>query len=370
MASACVNNIPTTNHSSYGWLTPRLSLSREYKDDDSKHSKSKSKESSSPKDTGDFEFRLGDNVTMLPADELFLDGKLVPLHLSSAKLAPMPSNPPEEDVKSPKKPCTEDQSLFSPKAPRCSSRWRELLGLKKLPQNTNKTASSLSIRQFLNRNSKTVTSSTDSDTSLSSPLLLKDCSSLEYESICISSSRISLSSSSSGHDHDELPRLSLDAEKPNTVTQRNRSVSSGPKVRPVRSRIRKEKTAVSRGVSVDSPRMNPSGRVVFQSLERSSSSPSSFNGGPRHNKQNRGVMERSYSANVRITPVLNVPVCSLRGSSKSGVFGFGQLFSSSSSQPQKKEGCNNGNTRNHHQQHHSSNRNKKEKEKEKEKERS
>lgn len=43
-------------------------------------------------------------------------------------------------------------------------------------------------------------------------------------------------------------------------------------------------------------------------------------------------MERSYSANVRVTPVLNVPVCSLRGSSKSG-FGFGQLFSS----PQKKD---------------------------------
>ncbi|KAE8706165.1 protein RRNAD1-like [Hibiscus syriacus] len=65
-------------------------------------------------------------------------------------------------------------------------------------------------------------------------------------------------------------------------------------------------------------------------LERSSSSPSSFNGGPSFKQ--RGV-ERSYSANVRITPVLNVPVCSLRGSSKSGsVFGFGQLFSSS---PQK-----------------------------------
>ncbi|ONK74412.1 uncharacterized protein A4U43_C03F5950, partial [Asparagus officinalis] len=61
-------------------------------------------------------------------------------------------------------------------------------------------------------------------------------------------------------------------------------------------------------------------------LGRSSSSPSTFNGGPRI--KHRG-MERSYSANVRVTPVLNVPVCSLRAGSKS--FGFGQLFSGSGS---------------------------------------
>ncbi|KAI3820419.1 hypothetical protein L1987_07966 [Smallanthus sonchifolius] len=64
------------------------------------------------------------------------------------------------------------------------------------------------------------------------------------------------------------------------------------------------------------------------SLERSSSSPSSFNGGPR--LKHRG-MERSYSGNVRITPVLNVPVCSLRGF---------PLFSSS----QKHEGSSNSNS--------------------------
>lgn len=86
---------------------------------------------------------------------------------------------------------------------------------------------------------------------------------------------------------------------------------------------------------MDSPRMNSSGKIVFQGLERSSSSPSSLNGGPRF--KHRG-MERSYSANVRVTPVLNVPVCSLRGSSKSSsVFGF-QLFSSQ----QKRDGGGNG----------------------------
>lgn len=95
---------------------------------------------------------------------------------------------------------------------------------------------------------------------------------------------------------------------------------------------------------MDSPRMNSSGKIVFQSLERSSSSPSTFHGGPRF--KHRG-MERSYSANVRVTPVLNVPVCSLRGTSKSGsVFGFGQLFSS----PQKKEGTGSNKGGGHYQQ--------------------
>ncbi|OAY71464.1 hypothetical protein ACMD2_02735 [Ananas comosus] len=73
--------------------------------------------------------------------------------------------------------------------------------------------------------------------------------------------------------------------------------------------------------------MNPSGKVVFQGLERSSSSPGSFPGGGLPKTRLRG-MERSYSANVRVTPVLNVPVCSLRGSTKSvSVFGLGPLFS-------------------------------------------
>lgn len=71
--------------------------------------------------------------------------------------------------------------------------------------------------------------------------------------------------------------------------------------------------------------MNSSGKVVFYSgsLERSSSSPSSFNGGGGPRARARG-MERSFSANVvRVSPVLNMPVCSLRGSTKAGsVFGF------------------------------------------------
>ena len=411
MASACVNNIgmspenfldcPPAKYPSYGWLSPRRSLSRD--DDSSKLSGPKSysvDKTLDPPDkpdpepsAGDFEFRLEDPVTMLPADELFSDGKLVPLQLSSVKSSINELNLLE--VRSPEMAkasrrndiSSNDHYLFSPKAPRCSSRWRELLGLKKLYQGTNaksethKTTSSSntankSLKHFLHRSSKS-SSSSYSDASLSLPLLKdSDCESVSM------SSRLSLSSSSSGHEHEDLPRLSLDSDKPNpnpnpisihrnpnpahprirlvkpragSFDNNNQRSSVGPLTgtRVGRSPIRRSPGETggvgSRGVSVDSPRMNSSGKIVFQSLERSSSSPSSFNGGPRF--KHRG-MERSYSANVRVTPVLNVPVCSLRGSSKSGsVFGFGQLFSST----QKRDGAagNGGSNKGYHQHNNS-----------------
>jgi hypothetical protein len=84
-------------------------------------------------------------------------------------------------------------------------------------------------------------------------------------------------------------------------------------------------------VAADSPRLNAAGKVVFNGLGRSSSSPSSLAGGRRHRNAGPGGMERSYSAHVRVAPVLNVPVCSLRGSRKSvSVFGIDRLFSPSS----------------------------------------
>ncbi|CAK9174963.1 unnamed protein product [Ilex paraguariensis] len=392
MASACVNNVglspdnflecsPAT-YPSYGWLGPRISFSREFPSDESSkiplqklktslHAEKQQEvqgEESDPEvfgnDVGDFEFRLEDPVKMLPADELFSDGKLVPLQLSMIPPS-MTSTTASVEMGSPDAPKTRRRSetssmdpyLFSPKAPRCSSRWKEILGLKKLYLNSNakqdnhKSVSSVntgkSLKHFLHRSSKSSKSALDS--SLSLPLL-KDA---DNESITISS-RLSLSSSSSGHDHDDLPRHSIDSEKPSlnhnplSLTRNSNTNSNPPRVRvrkpralssenPVgtgvgRSPLRRAPdptTTTGRGVSVDSPRMNSSGKIIFHSLERSSSSPSSFNSGPRF--KHRG-MERSYSANVRVTPVLNVPVCSLRGSSKSGVFGF-PLFSS----PQKRE---------------------------------
>ncbi|XP_043699570.1 uncharacterized protein LOC122650267 [Telopea speciosissima] len=399
MASACVNNIGvspesfldcTPTYPTYGWLSPRISFSRDFPDEESNAKTSataekKSHEKHDPeaygKDVGDFEFRLEDPVTMLPADELFSDGKLMPLQLTTVRpsVASTAVTSTSEEIRSPEAVKSRrraelsgtDPYLFSPKAPRCSSRWRELLGLKKLQGNqakqdfqksatsfaSSKNTNPKSLKHFLHRNSKS--SSAGVDSMLSLPLLRDS----DSESISISS-RLSLSSSSSsGPDHEDLPRLSLDSDKPNPsqtislsktplrlrvakpATARSTTAIASENIRPFaaehptarvgRSPIRRapdSTTTPARGVSVDSPRMNSSGKIVFQSLERSSSSPSSFNGGPRI--KHRG-MERSYSANVRISPVLNVPVCSLRGSSKSGsVFGFGQLFSS----PQKKDG--------------------------------
>ncbi|KAJ4726568.1 Serine/arginine repetitive matrix-like protein [Melia azedarach] len=345
MASACINNsigVPPEKFPSYGWLSPRISFSREedtMKKPSSSSTATVAEESAEISDPVDFEFRLEDPVAMLPADELFSDGKLVPLHVSTIKPSTVTMKSPEEANKA----CdisSFDPYLFSPKAPRCSSRWKELLGLKRLYNSHNSSKSEPN--KATNSKSSSCSVSSSSDGSLNLPLLKdSDC-----ESVSISSSRLSLSSSSSGHEHEDLPRLSLDSDKPNLNPNPN-PFANPPRMRMVkprdgsnhhhnhtararagRSPMRRE-SAPSRGVSVDSPRMNSSGKIVFQSLERSSSSPSSFNGGPRF--KHRG-MERSYSANVRVTPVLNVPVCSLRGSSKSGsVFGFGQLFSS----PQK-----------------------------------
>ncbi|CAL0303701.1 unnamed protein product [Lupinus luteus] len=361
MASACVNNI-----SSFAWLNPNHSPENLPHLDAS---------------AADFEFCLEHPVTMLPADELFFDGKLLPLPLSSLK----PFTPSTTDSPSPE-PLTAkpvEPFLFSPKAPTCSSRWRELLGLKKKQLSNNiisephKTTSSSSsstksIKQFLHHRCSKTTSSSE-NTTLNLPLL-KDSDS---ESISLSS-RLSLSSSSSSaHDHEDLHRLSLDSDKPAPNPNPNpnpihislhRNPNAHPRMRYVKNRTgsmdktnnpnpnqgnrvvinptQKVESGVveSRGVSVDSPRMNSSGKIVFQSLERSSSSPSSFNGGPRF--KHRG-MERSYSSNVRVTPVLNVPVSSLMGSSKSGsVFGLGPFFSSSVQQ--KKEAAAGGSGSNRH----------------------
>ncbi|KAK8568774.1 hypothetical protein V6N13_106662 [Hibiscus sabdariffa] len=347
MASACVNNIsvsppesnfqPTPTYSSCGWLTDPPSKAPLH--------------ASNPPETqetaaGDFEFRLEeDPVIMLPADELFSDGKLVPLHFSNLK-----QNPPVNVVSSqetPKSCRRQVETEISGKATRSSSRWREFLGLKKSSQNSNNQApksdnNPKSLKHFLNRSSK-------ADSSLHLPLL-KDSDNFEPVPVPVSSSsRLSLSSSSSSHEHEDLPRLSLDSEKPSF----NNNPSPNP-FAPSRMRIVKPKAGSGSGSgsdtknqiagggsgsrTSDSPRMNPSGKIMFQSLERSSSSPSSLNGGPRFKQ--RGAMERSYSANVtvRVAPVLNV--VPLRGSSKSAsVFGF---FSSSSPQKSASGGSSKG----------------------------
>ncbi|KAL2546131.1 hypothetical protein Fot_15364 [Forsythia ovata] len=92
----------------------------------------------------DFEFRLEDSVTMLPADELFSDGKLMPLQCSSIQksMRLVTTTSAFRSLDTPKllmrnEISLTDPYLFSSKAPRCSSRWKELLCLKKLYQNSN-----------------------------------------------------------------------------------------------------------------------------------------------------------------------------------------------------------------------------------------
>ncbi|XP_030972813.1 uncharacterized protein LOC115992730 [Quercus lobata] len=81
-------------------------------------------------------------MATLLADKLFSDGKLVPLQLSSVK--PQVNDATIFEIRSPKSPKTRRRPeisstglyLFSPKAPRCSSCWKDL-GLKKLYHNSN-----------------------------------------------------------------------------------------------------------------------------------------------------------------------------------------------------------------------------------------
>ncbi|XP_073156968.1 uncharacterized protein [Henckelia pumila] len=382
----------------YRWLSPGISLSREFPEEDASEtavtkssgrtraaSESTDAEKQGDSDPGisgegfvDFEFRLEDPVVMLSADELFCNGKLVPLQFSSiyqpktSAQAPAPVSSEIRSLDAPKFQRTKEISstdpyLFSPKAPRCSTRWKEFIGLKKLYQSSKgkqedrKTPSSplssnshgdrnsaRGLKNFLHRSTRSSLNASI-DSSLSLPLLKE----MDNESASISS-QPSLSSSSSGHDHDDHPRLSLDSDKPRPTTRtshkttrslnrarvvKHKTLSSDNPTaasRVGRSSTRKapESTVPASGVSVDSPRMKPSGKIVFHGLERSSSSPSSLNGGSRY--KHRGI-ERSYSEKLRVAPVLNVPVCSLLGSSKSVVFGFPLFYTQ-----QKKEGGING----------------------------
>ncbi|MCL7023059.1 hypothetical protein MKW94_024901 [Papaver nudicaule] len=425
----CTSYNPSS--SPYGWFSPRISFSRDFVEEESKKASSSSSPSKQPKKMvnrsvdeeidaseevvvgsgkneliqkvavsgssnkdfgfGDFEFRLEeDPVKMLAADELFSDGKLVPRQLNTmrnpviADSSTVSSSEEEEIITVPETAkafrrmdiSDAELYLFSPKAPRCSSRWKELLGLKRNnlnnqnpkthDQNQNQKISgsgslrSGALKHFLNRNNpKSLSQSLDS--SLNLPLL---------DDNNLPTSLSSSSSSSASSSQDEHPRFSLDSDPKHmsqislnrnpphrvrlsssksrpptggsaeTIQQQHTSVRARSSMHRVSSSDQSSNQSII-GLTIDSPRMNSSGKIVFQSLERSSSSPSTFNGGPR--VKHRGV-ERSYSANVRVTPVLNVPVCSLRGSSKSGGGGGGSVFGFLST-PQKINGSTS--TRNH-----------------------
>lgn len=377
MASVCINSVamspenfldcPTVQHSQ-GWLSPRLSFSRDLVDDAGKDGDETSDRDDSVMDFADFEFRLSDPVAMMSADELFSNGKLVPLHL--AQLQPAEAER-QLEIRSPassmrsrrgEKDSGPNQFYsYSPKAPRCSGVWKELLRLKKAQGTeaelqkaasdsasaSSKVSNAKSLKHFLRLNPR-------SPSNDSAHLTFPQVRDADSESV-FASARASLSSSSSSAaDHDDPPRLSLDSDKvaplPASlcrIPSRDRLAKARPPAfrRPSELSAEGNITAMRSGQNstlgasesecddllsplralVDSPRLNASGKVIFQGLGRSSSSPSIFNGGPR--PRPRG-MERSWSANVVFTPVLNVPVRSLRSPSRSvSVSGFGQLFS-------------------------------------------
>ncbi|TVU08537.1 hypothetical protein EJB05_41945, partial [Eragrostis curvula] len=372
MASAVASNLPAAAPVPYGWLSPRVSFSRDAvvaAEEPAVSSLSPvlagvaavTPEPAISKDFIDFEFSLGGSATMLPADELFADGKLLPLRkaapLPDPEAMPAPARASETEPAMPAqaepiKPLraaaaavvaadgAADPYVFSPKAPSCSSRWRELLGLKRAaaqspspkpspagtttartPARATNSAAARSLKFLLQRNNGRASAS-----DLSSAPLLRDSSDSEA-SLSLASSRFSLSSSSSssGHDHDDIPRLSLDsavAGDPNpprirlvrsSQQQQHRHSTSSTR-RSGRSPGRR-RPSPPRCLSVDSPRMNSSGKIVFQGLERSSSSPCSFHAASK--SRSRAGVDRSYSSGVRVAPVvLNVPVCSRP------VFGF------------------------------------------------
>lgn len=387
MVTACINNVGILPESlldlqpypSPEWLSPRISFSRDLTGEDRRNGGEKLDQDDS---LMDFEFRLSDPVAMLSADELFSNGKLVPLHLTPIRAATAPHPEINKSPAAMHSPLTEemicrpDHCVSSPKAPKCASRWKEMLGLKKsqnreadrvikIDPPTYKISDRTDAKtpkRFVHRNPRF--SSNDSS-NLSCPLL-RD--SFDSESVSISA-RISLSSSSSsGADHEDIPRLSLDLDRINSahpplpprhkvgkamhpvITRRtlefsgdgniSMHVGSGPIRRTPESagenhsgwRTARNPSHQSAEigdippplcVSVDSPRLNASGKVIFQGLGRSSSSPSFLNAAgtrPRH-------VQRSYSsANIRVKPVLNVPVCNLRSTAKSVSSSFGQLF--------------------------------------------
>ncbi|XP_062183889.1 uncharacterized protein LOC133887890 [Phragmites australis] len=274
-------------------------------------------------DSDEFEFRVPAAAAALSAaDELFSDGKLVPLH------PPAPPSPPCSP------PCLELEPASepaSPRAPRCAGRrWRDLL----LLVSSSKKAKAgggddrkradgclkhreTHFRPLLSRDSSSSsTSSVDSGKNARRPPP-PSRSPLRTRSAPVTNLLHLMSRRPTG---DKIvaadASLNLRRKEPcaHPLLTRVSSSSSSDSGRNPRAPSRP-------AVAAESPRVSASGRVVFRPLERSSSTPASAGIGPRRPRP-RG-MERSYSANVRVDPVINV-------------FGFGHLFMPSSPAKERK----------------------------------
>ncbi|OEL32439.1 hypothetical protein BAE44_0006541 [Dichanthelium oligosanthes] len=287
-------------------------------------------------DADEFEFHVvpAAAAALSAADELFSGGKLVPLHRPAPASAPC-SPPPCLEVEPASEPT-------SPRAPRCAGRrWRDLLHLvssSKKAKDDSKCADGClkrretHFRPLLSRDSSSSSSasSVDSGSHARRPPA-PSCSPLRTRSAPVanllhlmSRTRSAADRTGASPDASLHPRWQDPACAAHPLLTRASSSSSSsasssdsgrnPRAAPWRPRGPSRPSRVP-AVAAESPRVSASGRVVFRGLERCSSTPASAGIGPRRPRP-RG-MERSYSANVRVDPVINV-------------FGFGLLFMPSS----------------------------------------
>ncbi|XP_047063685.1 uncharacterized protein KIAA1522-like [Lolium rigidum] len=273
----------------------------------------------------DFEFRIPAAAAVLSAaDELFSGGKLVPL------LPPPPAPLPSLSCSPP--PCQEEEPLpepASPRAPRCAGRrWRDLLLLvtkkpKPAGEGACRTEASLGRRPLLSRDSSSSSSASSCDsggrTARRPPPPSR--SPLRTRSAPVASLLHLISSKHPGDCRNGAPPR---RQPLLTRVSSSSSASSSDSGRTSRAPWHPRAPARHRpAVAAESPRVSASGRVVFRGLERCSSTPAGAGiGGGARRPRPRG-MERSYSTNVRVDPVINV-------------FGFGHLFFPSSPAKEKK----------------------------------
>ncbi|WVZ87159.1 hypothetical protein U9M48_033845 [Paspalum notatum var. saurae] len=300
-------------------------------------------------DGDEFEFHVVP-AALSAADELFSGGKLVPLHPPAPPAFNAPCSPP---------PCLEAEPASeptSPRAPRCAGRrWRDILLLvssskkarasavarggggadgDKCADGFLKARRETHFRPLLSRDSSSSSSASSVDSGKHARRAPPpSCSPLRTRSAPVANLLHLLSRTrSAGAAGDKASAAAADASPSHSHSPRRQepacahplltrassssSASSSDSGRNPRAPWRPNGPARRRpAIAAESPRVSASGRVVFRSLERSSSTPASAGIGPRRPRP-RG-MERSYSANVRVDPVINV-------------FGFGHLFMPSS----------------------------------------
>ncbi|MCO5595746.1 hypothetical protein L7F22_049794 [Adiantum nelumboides] len=410
-------------------------------------SESPARLSSSKSSPSEFEFSMSiqgqDNSyeqTMLAADELFHNGKLLPFYNTP------PGMPTTEPVIGRRRSSAEayvmhahsqelgrvkvEQHPISPKAPTCTSRWKELLGLKKVQiqdaSNGNKlqkktlypsnglapgrrSVDSLkdpkgglnhkevrfqhcsrelksNLQEACKRNVKELKPSMShseghhnyghaicNDNTHRSSLLVQSelplqlstadpglCPTTNFQTqqmdLGVSSSRSSKSSDESEGMLSEAPQLQCKGSgQAAVVKQRSRAKSPTKQIDQIRSTnstMSPRRSCVGpKGMSparpsvanrpTESSRSAMTTRLVVKGLDRSYSNPKPTKRRPEQLRSGRQraptegsrSLERStsYSAGVRVTPVINVPMYitpGLRKGSKNGIFGLTHLFSS------------------------------------------